>query len=74
MMDIITGKTRPDEGEVFFKGDIDLTKKGRSGNRRARHRPQVPEADRLREPYGLGQSGAGAEPQPRRLRDPVSIG
>ncbi|WP_420963034.1 urea ABC transporter ATP-binding protein UrtD [Brucella sp. IR073] len=27
MMDIITGKTRPDEGEVFFKGDIDLTKK-----------------------------------------------
>ncbi len=23
MMDIITGKTRPDEGEVFFKGDID---------------------------------------------------
>lgn len=27
MMDIITGKTRPDEGEVFFKGDIDLTKR-----------------------------------------------
>ena len=26
MMDIITGKTRPDEGEVFFDGDIDLTK------------------------------------------------
>ncbi|RDL47179.1 Methionine import ATP-binding protein MetN [Ensifer sp. M14] len=25
MMDIITGKTRPDEGQVFFKGDIDLT-------------------------------------------------
>ncbi|AHK46069.1 putative urea or short-chain amide ABC transporter, ATP-binding protein [Ensifer adhaerens OV14] len=27
MMDIITGKTRPDEGQVFFKGDIDLTKR-----------------------------------------------
>ncbi|MCA1440893.1 urea ABC transporter ATP-binding protein UrtD [Ensifer sp. IC4062] len=27
MMDIITGKTRPDEGEVYFKGDIDLTRK-----------------------------------------------
>ena len=27
MMDIITGKTRPDEGEVFFNGDIDLTKR-----------------------------------------------
>ncbi|PHQ68564.1 MAG: urea ABC transporter ATP-binding protein UrtD [Sneathiella sp.] len=26
MMDVITGKTRPDEGEVFFKGNIDLTK------------------------------------------------
>ena len=26
MMDIITGKTRPDSGEVFFDGDIDLTK------------------------------------------------
>ena len=26
MMDIITGKTRPDEGEVFFNGDVDLTK------------------------------------------------
>ncbi|MBX4910618.1 MULTISPECIES: urea ABC transporter ATP-binding protein UrtD [Rhizobium] len=25
MMDIITGKTRPDEGEVFFNGTIDLT-------------------------------------------------
>ncbi|HEV7249501.1 MAG TPA: urea ABC transporter ATP-binding protein UrtD [Shinella sp.] len=27
MMDIITGKTRPDSGEVFFKGMIDLTQK-----------------------------------------------
>ncbi|MEZ5801382.1 MAG: urea ABC transporter ATP-binding protein UrtD [Nitratireductor sp.] len=26
MMDIITGKTRPDAGEVFFDGDIDLTR------------------------------------------------
>jgi urea transport system ATP-binding protein len=27
MMDIITGKTRPDSGEVFFKGTIDLTER-----------------------------------------------
>ena len=27
MMDIITGKTRPDEGEVYFEGAIDLTKR-----------------------------------------------
>lgn len=26
MMDIVTGKTRPDAGEVFFNGEIDLTK------------------------------------------------
>ncbi|OBQ75160.1 urea ABC transporter ATP-binding protein UrtD [Mesorhizobium erdmanii] len=26
MMDIVTGKTRPDEGEVFFDGEIDLTR------------------------------------------------
>ena len=26
MMDIITGKTRPDTGEVFFDGQVDLTK------------------------------------------------
>jgi len=26
MMDVITGKTRPDEGDVFFEGDIDLTR------------------------------------------------
>ncbi|MFN7010666.1 MAG: urea ABC transporter ATP-binding protein UrtD [Allorhizobium sp.] len=27
MMDIITGKTRTDSGEVFFNGEVDLTKK-----------------------------------------------
>lgn len=26
MMDIVTGKTRPDQGEVFFDGTIDLTR------------------------------------------------
>src|SRR6218665_2463025 len=26
MMDIITGKTRPNSGQVFFNGDTDLTK------------------------------------------------
>ena len=25
MMDIVTGKTRPDKGDVYFRGDIDLT-------------------------------------------------
>ena len=26
MMDVITGKTQPDSGTVFFRGDVDLTK------------------------------------------------
>ena len=26
MMDIVTGKTRPDQGDVFFDGDVDLTR------------------------------------------------
>jgi urea transport system ATP-binding protein len=26
MMDVITGKTRPDSGTVYFRGDVDLTK------------------------------------------------
>jgi len=26
MMDVVTGKTRPDEGDVIFAGDLDLTK------------------------------------------------
>ena len=26
MMDVITGKTRPDAGAVFFAGDVDLTR------------------------------------------------
>jgi urea transport system ATP-binding protein len=28
MMDVITGKTRPDNGDVVFQGDIDLTRLG----------------------------------------------
>ncbi|MCO6049180.1 urea ABC transporter ATP-binding protein UrtD [Mesorhizobium sp. RP14(2022)] len=31
MMDIITGKTRPDKGEVFFDGNIDLTRHDEPG-------------------------------------------
>ncbi|WP_182086604.1 urea ABC transporter ATP-binding protein UrtD [Aureimonas sp. ME7] len=31
MMDIITGKTRPDRGDVYFAGDIDLTAHDEAG-------------------------------------------
>src|SRR5215471_12194446 len=26
MMDVVTGRTRPDTGEVFFRGNVDLTR------------------------------------------------
>ena len=41
----------------------------RNADRRARHRPQVPEADRVRDAHGRGQSAAGAEERPPRARD-----
>ena len=47
MMDVVTGKTRPDTGDVLFKGDCDLTKLDEAANRAARHRPEIPEAQRL---------------------------
>ncbi len=34
MMDIITGKTRPDNGEVYWNGDVDLTKVDEAGSAR----------------------------------------
>ena len=48
MMDVITGKTRPDAGTAFFGQTIDLTRLTEAGNRPTRHRPQVPEADGVR--------------------------
>ena len=44
----------------------------RGGDRRPRHRPEVPEADRLREPHRLGQSRTGARRRARSLRRPLS--
>ena len=69
MMDVITGKTRPDTGEVLFdNGSIDLTSQGRGRHRPARHRPQVPEADRVRRSYRRGQCAAGAQGRPHGRR------
>ena len=69
MMDVITGKTRPDSGDVFFEeGAYDLSKLDETRDRRARHRPQVPEADGVRDAYRRGQSLTGAEERPPRAR------
>ena len=65
MMDVITGKTRPDTGKVVFGTDTDLTKLDEPAIASLGHRPQVPEADGVRAAYGLGQSAAGPGRRPR---------
>ena len=71
MMDVVTGKTRPDSGEVFFRGDDGSDPARRGGDRQSRHRPQVPAADGLREPDRLRKPRTLARRQPRHLADPV---
>ncbi len=48
MMDIITGKTRPDKGSVFFGSHHRPAAPQRAADRPAGHRPQVPEAHGVR--------------------------
>ena len=48
MMDVITGKTRPDAGTAFFGQTVDLTRLPETEIAAPRHRPQVPETDRVR--------------------------
>ena len=69
MMDVVTGKTRPDEGDVLVRRRARSHQARRGRDRRARHRPQIPEADRVRDAHGRGQSAAGAEGRPARARD-----
>ncbi len=69
MMDVITGKTRPDAGTVFFGQTIDLTA-DRSRDRPRRHRPQVPEAHGVRAAQRVREPGAGDEMRQARARQP----
>ena len=71
MMDVITGKTRPDEGTVFFGQTIDLTRLTEARDRARRHRPQVPEADHLRAAQRVREPRAGDEGRQARARDAV---
>ncbi len=45
MMDVITGKTRPDRGRAWFGPRLNLLKIERTGNCRGRYRSQVSKAD-----------------------------
>ena len=66
MMDVITGKTKPDSGRAVFGVDTDLTRLDEPAIAKTRHRPQVPAAYRVRAAVGTGQStvGAGRRSQP----------
>ena len=71
MMDVITGKTRPDEGEVMFDGRHDLTKLDEAeiatlGVGRKFQKPTVFEISHRR-----GQSPARDQGAAQRARDPV---
>jgi urea transport system ATP-binding protein len=69
MMDIITGKTRPDEGGLFER-QYRPDRHDEADIAAAWHRPQVPEADRVREPHGARQSELALK-RARALRDAV---
>ena len=68
MMDVITGKTRPDSGTARFGSGINLLDLSEAGNRGSRNRPEVSETDcvravdRIREP-GTGASGRPVVPE-----------
>ena len=61
MMDVITGKTRPDDGRRLFRRLARPDATRRSRHRRARHRPQIPEADGVRKPHASRTNPVGAE-------------
>ena len=71
MMDVITGKTRPTDGRGDLRGDARPDEARRGDDRPARHRPEVPDADRLRDAHGRGQHPPRAEGRPAALPDAV---
>ena len=44
MMDVITGKTRPDTGDILFAGETDLTRLDEAAIAELGHRPEIPES------------------------------
>ena len=64
MMDVITGKTRPDSGTAWFGSDIDLLKLSEAGNRGGRNRAEVSETDRVRAVDGVREPGTGVGRRP----------
>ncbi len=80
MMDVITGKTRPDSGRVVFGVDTDLTRLDESAIARLGIGRKFQQADGVRAAVGAGEPavGAGRRPQPAvcavGARDPGGAG
>ena len=66
MMDVITGKTRPDHGHGLVRTAHRSADAHRAANRAGRHRTEVPEADGVRAADGVREPGARAAGQPSR--------
>ena len=64
MMDVITGKTRPDSGTAWFGDGIDLLKLSEPEIVAGRNRAEVSETDRVRAVDGVRESRTGAGRQP----------
>ena len=60
LIDCITGLTKPTAGDVLLRGQVD-ERAGRAPPGQARHRPQLPDAHRVRHPDG------GRQPRPGRV-------
>ena len=65
LCDVISGKTRSTAGSITFAGR-QVTLDGRGRNRPARRRPKIPNADGVRQSFGLSKHGAGSA-RPARL-------
>ncbi len=59
MMDVITGKTRPDTGRVFLGQTIDLTRLDEPRIARSGIGTKISKADRVRTTHRLGKSRSG---------------
>ena len=64
MMDVITGKTRPDSGTAWFGDDIDLLKLSEPEIVAGRNRAEISEADRVRAVDGVREPRTGIGRQP----------
>jgi len=58
MMDVVTGKTRPDTGDAVFDGSYDLTALDETEIAELGIGRKFQKADRVRQPHGRGQSPA----------------